>query len=138
MLSFIAEAQSQMCETIEASLSLSLDAFSTVELTNTSTLRSESDSSTVEAENSLSRYLHGRSHSESTPETTNQLNNINLQLNNLFRNANASTEEFNTRRTSAGLQLTLERIRLAQANAEMKRFQLLKNLDSFKVCHLTK
>ena len=34
---------------------------------------------------------------------------------------------------AAGLRLNLEEIRVAQANAELKRFQLLKKLDSLKV-----
>lgn len=184
-----------MCQSLEASLSLSLEAFAGVELNEATRLRSEADAMSDNAESSFSKYMHGR-HSERAnvaggagnndvgsggmgismdaldqQNLANSWNKLSDHVGSQFKNwsragsdgagSNASGGEGNdssggkgggpggklgrgkrvekdpalaTAEAAANLMHNLEQIRLAQANAELKRFQLLRRLDSIKVC----
>ena len=63
ILDEVADAQVSMCQSLEASLSLSLEAFAGVELNEATRLRTEADVMADNAESSFSKYMHGR-HSE--------------------------------------------------------------------------
>lgn len=196
ILDEVADAQVSMCQSLEASLSLSLEAFAGVELNEATRLRSEADVMSENAESSFSKYMHGR-HTEranmaggigvdgigsggivmdamdqqnfvaswnklsdhvgsqfknwnrvnsddSGEGGTDQLGNkggeAGRRLKNLRDRMNNRGKEdevekdpaLATAEAAANLRHNLEQIRFAQANAELKRFQLLKRLDSIK------
>ena len=187
ILESLASSQLQMCQSLEASLSLSLEAFVGEELNEATRLKSEVDAMEESAESSFGRYIHGR-HSERATllgvgkgmenlldEKDHQAlahswNKLSDHVGSQFKNwsrASSTNEEvesqrggkFNIRKLGGGggnaqgdkkveekdpvlaaaeaaanLRHNLEIIRLAQANAELKRFQLLRRLDSIKVC----
>ena len=180
-----------MCESLEMSLSQTLEAFAGAEFQEAHRLRDEADVLTEAAEESLAKYLHGRHQERSNTED--QISKAMQVASNQFgaalkgfaaaRSASgvgggagtssddvnggdagggsstATTPRPNTpsrkhragglRRSrssnadedptvahavaAANLRQNLEQIRLNQANAELKRFQLLKKLDSLKV-----
>lgn len=60
MLDEIASAQVQMCQTLEASLVVSLESFADTEMHHVSLLKADAESVTESAEASYSRYLNGR------------------------------------------------------------------------------
>ena len=155
----------QMCESLEASLSQTLEAFAGIELQEATRLRSESELMTESAEESFARYLHGRHPERANTEeqiqkvvtkVSDQANQIGSQLGSQIgstfkswsrtgsdassgRDTNArkprNKEEdpaYTHAMAAASLRQNLEQIRLAQANAELKRLQLLKRLDSLK------
>eukprot|EP00956_Cyclotella_meneghiniana_P012990 scaffold18576_cov51-Cyclotella_meneghiniana.AAC.4 len=188
ILESLSVSQSNMCQSIEASLSLSLEAFAGVELNEATRLKSEVDVMEESAESSFGRYMHGR-HSEratllgvgegmenlldekdqqNLAASWNKLSDhVGSQFKNWSRNTTTNEEmevqrggKFNIRKLGGGgggggngqgeskkeekdpalataeaaanLRHNLEMIRLAQANAELKRFQLLRRLDSIK------
>jgi len=182
VLDEIADAQVQMCETLEASLAHSLEAFCGTEVQDVTQLKAEAEHMTESAENSFSKYFNGRNAlSSGGADSTEKWNKLSDQVSggisstfNKWRTAGIMGGEdnpsfgmssaaasggsgsgggikhlTNTRRrprnkqaendpelvvaaTAANLRLTLEQIRLAQASAELKRFQLLKRLVSIK------
>lgn len=154
-----------MCESLEASLSLSLDAFCGTQLHEVAQLKQEAELMTENAESSLSRYLNGRHAPDVTSaDSWSKINDqISTQVGSTFHKWKAGTDgrmgtaiknwrykddgSMSRRSRSkvdadptlvmatltANLRLSLEQIRLAQASAELKRFQLLKQLISIKV-----
>eukprot|EP00547_Thalassionema_nitzschioides_P006881 CAMPEP_0194199544 /NCGR_PEP_ID=MMETSP0156-20130528/523_1 /TAXON_ID=33649 /ORGANISM="Thalassionema nitzschioides, Strain L26-B" /LENGTH=834 /DNA_ID=CAMNT_0038924459 /DNA_START=118 /DNA_END=2622 /DNA_ORIENTATION=+ len=154
VLDEIADAQVQMCESLEASLSHSLEAFCGVQVHEVTTLQSESDSMTDAAEQSLARYLNGRHASEdsnswnklseqvsnSFSKTFSTQTNMSGGLEGRFKNFLGTRQKDDKNKdpeqamatTTANLRLTLEQIRLAQTSAELSRFQLLQKLVSIK------
>jgi len=60
ILDEVATAQMQMCESLEASLSLSLEKFAGIEFRETKRLKSEAESTTENAELKFAKYLHGK------------------------------------------------------------------------------
>lgn len=60
VLDEIASAQVQMCQTLEASLVVSLESFADTEMHQVSLLKADAESVTETAEASYSRYLNGR------------------------------------------------------------------------------
>ena len=192
VLDEIANAQMVMCESLEMSLSQTLEAFAGAEFQEAHRLRDEADVLTEAAEESLAKYLHGRHQERSNTED--QISKAMQVASNQFGaalkgfaaarsasgvgsgGATSSSDDVNggdagggsstatmprpntpSRKHRAGglrrsrssnadedptvahavaaanLRQNLEQIRLAQANAELKRFQLLKKLDSLKV-----
>ncbi|KAL9191455.1 hypothetical protein ACHAXT_001161 [Thalassiosira profunda] len=204
ILDEVADAQVSMCQSLEASLSLSLEAFAGVELNEATRLRSEADMMGENAEGSFSKYMHGR-HSErahlaggiggngigsnmgaGAMDEVDQQNFVaswnklsdhvgsqfktwnrtvsnesagtnssgeggtdqpsaktgkepGHRLKNLRDRINRGKEEeiekdpaLATAEAAANLRSNLEQIRLTQANAELKRFQLLRRLDSIR------
>jgi hypothetical protein len=163
-----------MCESLEASLSLSLEAFCGTQLQEIAQLKQEAEQMTENAESSMSKYLNGRNAPEMTSiETWNKISEqVSSQVGSTISKWKAGSdgrtgsdgrmgsamkswrgkvdEAGSTLRrgrnktdvdpalalatTTANLRLSLEHIRLAQASAELKRFQLLKQLISIKVC----
>jgi len=201
ILDEVADAQVSMCQSLEASLSLSLEAFAGVELNEATRLRSEADVMSENAESSFSKYMHGRhteranmaggagggegigsmgsgmamdaldqqnfvtSWNKLSDHMGSQFKNWNRassdvssssdggnegaskgghepgrRLKNLRDRINRGKEEYEnekdpalaTAEAAANLRHSLEQIRLTQANAELKRFQLLRRLDSIK------
>lgn len=203
ILDEVADAQVSMCQSLEASLSLSLEAFAGVELNEATRLRSEADVMSENAAGSFSRYMHGR-HTERANmagvaggdgigsnsgmggsmamdaldqqnfvtswnklsdhvgsqfktwnrATSNESNNSTgedggsalsnkepgRRLKNLRDRMKGGKDDgenekdpaLATAEAAANLRHNLEQIRLTQANAELKRFQLLRRLDSIK------
>lgn len=174
VLDEIANAQMVMCESLEVSLSQTLEAFAGAEFQEAHRLRDEADVLTEAAEESFAKYLHGRHQERSNTEE--QISKAMQVASNQFGAAlkgfarsgsgvgsdeggsGAGSAAPGTPRkhrsgglrrskstnpdedpavahaaAAANLRQNLEQIRLAQANAEMKRFQLLKKLDSLKV-----
>ncbi len=187
ILDEVADAQIQMCDSLEASLSMSLEHFAGIELDETNRLRNEAESIADGAESSFAKYLHGKN-AHSVSETvsiggenvnmagggsavstgwnklsegvgsqlgfskwgrtnninpTNDFDSSNSSMGQIGydknkssrrgKNSNTDKEQFERAIGAANLRQNLEEIRLAQANAELKRFQLLRRLDSLKV-----
>jgi hypothetical protein len=161
VLNEVAEAQMSMCESLEASLAQSLEAFASIELKEATQLREEAEELTQVSEESLGKYLNGKKNPERERSRTPGRNeDLGGALGSLKGWARTASSEFdNSRRGSmslnsasvhsgasssvepgfvsatvaANLRDNLEQMRLSQANAELKRFQLLKRLDSIKV-----
>ena len=197
ILDEVADAQVSMCQSLEASLSLSLEAFAGVELNEATRLRTEADVMADNAESSFSKYMHGR-HSEranmaggvggsdglgmaismDAMEEQNLVaawNKLSDHVGSQFKSWNRGNSEESggtnssgegngamksggaklgsrlrdrmqrgkeeepekdpalaTAEAAANLRHNLEQIRLAQANSELKRFQLLRRLESIK------
>lgn len=68
ILDEVADAQIQMCESLEASLSMSLENFVGVELQEANRLRYEADTISDAAESSFAKYLHGK-HAQNAVES---------------------------------------------------------------------
>ena len=154
-----------MCESLEASLSLSLEAFCGTQLQEVVQLKQEAEQMTENAENSVSKYLNGRYAADMTSaETWNRISEqvgtqvgstlqkwktgTDGRMGSAIKNWRNKDDGGSARRsrnkadadpaivvatTTANLRHNLEQIRLAQANAELKRFQLLKQLINIKV-----
>lgn len=174
VLDEIANAQMVMCESLEVSLSQTLEAFAGAEFQEAHRLRDEADVLTEAAEESFAKYLHGRHQERSnTEEQISKAMQVastqfGAALKGFARSGSGVGSEDGgsgagsaapgtprkhrsggLRRSkstnpdedpavahaaaAANLRQNLEQIRLAQANAELKRFQLLKKLDSLKV-----
>lgn len=185
ILDEVADAQSSLCQSLQASLSLSLEAFAGVELNEANRLRTEGEVMSENAEQSFSRYMHGRwseranlaggidvesaeaydqqnfvaswnklsDHvgsqfknwtTDSEGNTNSTTGEVKGKLKN-FRNmmqhrasGNDKDDEIErdpslaSAKAAANLRHNLEQIKLTQANAELKRFQLLRRLDSMK------
>jgi len=154
VLDEIADAQVQMCESLEASLSHSLEAFCGSQVHEVTTLQAESETMTEAAEQSFARYLNGRHASEdmtSWNKLSEQVSNsfsktFSAQMSGSGNNEGRFKNFLGARQkedknkdpelvmatTAANLRLTLEQIRLAQTSAELSRFQLLQKLVSIK------
>jgi len=186
VLDEIADAQILMCQSLEASLSLSLESFIGEELQQATDLKVQAEEMTENAETMFAKYLHGKnsqgvggggsftnsSFVESSMEGNfgsswnkisegvgNQLGRMGLSTTSNGSNNEISPTRRNKNRVdnikdkirggngggggggdasvdgdvyAANLRQNLEDIRLAQANAELKRFQLLKHLDALK------
>jgi len=163
VLDEVADAQMLMCESLEASLSLSLETFIGTELLQAAKLKTEAEEMTEDGEAAFAKYLHGKNaqggsangESEQPVSSWNKISEgVGNQLGRIGLTTAASNEISPTRRKgkdngkekakgepvdkalyAANLKLNLEDIRLSQANAELKRFQLLKHLDALKVSH---
>lgn len=195
ILDEVADAQVQMCESINASLSISLETFCGSEIKEANQLKSEAESLTEQAEVAFAKYLHGKGaqHSDGDSVSTSSSssmgdrivgvgsggaggtassvaaaswNKFSEGMGKAWRNGNPldgvgissggasssaspnsplklkkgkggnhdkSKEPFEKALVAATLRQNLEEIRLAQANSELKRFQLLKQLDSLKI-----
>ena len=224
ILDEVADAQVTLCQNLEASLSISLEAFAGIELNEVTRLRNEGEAMSDNVESSFSRYMHGRhteranmaggigmmmsagegiglsgggggpgstsnlamdgldqhnfvtswnklsdhvgsqfknwnrasessgssngemggvvgagNSSNEQGETTKvqRLKNLRDRMNRVGGNANREDEiekdpALATAEAAANLRHNLEQIRLMQANTELKRFQLLRRLDSSK------
>jgi len=60
ILDEVADAQMLMCQTLEASLSLSLETFIGTELQQATNLKTEAEEMTESAESAFAKYLHGK------------------------------------------------------------------------------
>lgn len=147
-----AAAQLSMCKSVEETLAMSLEAFVDSETKTTSMLQQESDEATESSEQFYAKHLNGRFiFGDSVGETLNRSGGkqgIGTSLKNWStkqiekrrftrRNSNNSNDEEPERvaekaADAANTRLTLEQIRLAQASAELKRFQFMKHLIGIK------
>lgn len=151
VLDEIANAQVQMCENLESSLSHSLEAFRDTQVQEVTSLQTEADQMTDVAEQSFAKYLNGRQYA--SEDNVGAWNKLGEQVSNGFTKTWRESADLSRFRragsnagkdkrdpslvmasTAANLRLTLEQIRLAQTSAELKRFQLLQKLVSIKVC----
>ena len=162
ILDEIADAQMLMCESLEASLSLSLEAFIGTEIVSSGKLKTEAEEMTENAEASFAKYLHGKNahhssassdYDQSTGAVSSSWNKISEGVGNQLGRIGLSggNEASSPKRKGKGnghdkkgepidkalyaanLRQNLEEIRLGQANSELKRFQLLKHLDALRV-----
>jgi hypothetical protein len=162
VLDDIADAQILMSETLEASLSLSLETFISTELNHASQLKADAEEATVSAEAAFSSYLHGKSNTmnNSAAEDSaivspwnrisegvgNQLGRMGISSKNNLNDSSNNGKTFNSYHISsekgdylekvlyaANLREHIEEIRLSQADAELKRSKVLDHLDSLKV-----
>lgn len=149
-----------MCENLESSLSHSLEVFRDTQVQQVTALQTEADQVTEAAELSFGKYLNGRQFA--SEDNVGSWNKLGEQVSNgfsktwresadlsRFRRSGSNTNSSGSggggggkdkrdpslvmASTAANLRLTLEQIRLAQASAEIKRFQLLQKLISIKV-----
>ena len=194
-----------MCESITASLSLSLETFCGSEIKQANLLKSEAENMTEQAEVLFAKYLHGKGAQHSDGDSVSSSSSVGSSISErisagvgnsggggntassvaaaswnkfsegmgkAWRNRNpldvgigGSTSTITTSNTSspnsplklkkgknsnndkskepfekalvaATLRQNLEEIRLSVANSELKRFQLLKHLDSLKASYL--
>jgi len=165
LLEEVAEAQTQMTRSIEATMVTSFEYFASTELSTATALKSKAEQATTSADELLAKYLNGRHAAAlSTAEGGNvSWNKFSEQVENhgtsfLSRFSNRGKKENKTNlsqgvnapntsprkssnsedpvaqiaATAANLRLTLEQVRLAQATAELKRFQLLKHIVAHK------
>lgn len=155
VLDEIASAQVQMCASLEASLVVSLESFADTEMLEVTQLKEAAESETTSAEAAFSRYLNGRNADKLGDTPVDAWNKVSESATSQIpssvykmevpevkkpkpmkarrSSSNSSDPQQVQASTAANLQLTLEQIRLAQASAELKRFQLLKKLVSIKV-----
>lgn len=159
VLDDISDAQILMSETLEASLSLSLETFINTELNHASKLKAEAEETTDSAEAAFSSYLHGRGNIMNNTFTEdaailsswnrisegvgNQLGRMGISSKNMNDSSNRISSEkgeyLEKALYGANLRQNVEEIRLSQADAELKRSKLLDHLDSLKVrCRLNK
>jgi len=157
----IAEAQIQMTRSFEATMVTSLEQFASTEYNTAISLKDNAVKATGSADDLLAKYLHGRhaaalSTTEGRNKFSEQVENHGTSFLSRFQNRNKKenttnlSQGMNSRTTSprtqpisedpavqiattaANLRLTLEQVRLAQATAELKRFQLLKHIVAHK------
>lgn len=130
-------AQLSMVKSVEATLGMSLDAFVHTEVQTVGILQREAMESTETAESQYSKYVNGRMNFSEQTDTSQNKPGIGKSLNNWAskrierrRTSNQSGEDAALTRATeaANLKSALEQIRLTQANAELKRFQLMKHL----------
>jgi Putative GTPase activating protein for Arf/PH domain len=140
-----------MCKTLEASLGMSLEAFVISESQTVSILHREASESTKSAEQLYAKYLSGRMNftdavSAESVSKHGGKHGIGMTLNNwaakrierrragreTSSGGNSEDATLAKATEAANQRSALEQIRLAQANAELKRFQLMKHLISIK------
>lgn len=152
------DAQLAMCNSLEATLGMSLEAFAMGELKTVSILKTEADESTAQAEHAYAKHLNGRAsgrmaksgnsgddeiYGDSKQGGGGIANSIRTwgrkQVKQTSRSSlNNSSSSFaedanlNKATIAANLRLSLEQIRLQQATAELKRFEFMKHLISIK------
>lgn len=161
MLEEISEAQTHMTRSFEATMVSALEEFASNEYKSALNLNESSVKATASADELLAKYLNGR-HAAALSTTDGggnvAWNKFNQQVENhgtsflsrfqnrnkkdskpgFTRNASPQTKELSDNpavqiaTTAANLRLTLEQVRLAQATAELKRFQLLKHIVAHK------
>ena len=140
-----------MCKALEASLGMSLEAFAASESQTVSILQREAMESTRSAEQMFAKYIGGRLNftepvSAETMAKNGGKQGIGSTINSWAskridrrRNGrenstggNSDDVALSKLNEAANLRSVLEQIRLAQANSELKRFQLMKHLIGIK------
>ena len=167
MLEEVADAQTQMCQSFEATMTASLEHFADTEYRTAQNLKESAEESTENADQLMAKFLNGK-HAAAlnslTKETeggndawnkfSEQVGNHGNGLLSRFRkkdiglktnlsqglNSVSATRAMitsddpiaNAAAAAANMRLTLEQVRLAQAQAELKRFQLLRHIVAHK------
>jgi hypothetical protein len=140
-----ANAQRSMCDSLEGTLGMSLEAFAQAELKTVSLLKQDAEDHTNAAEQANSKHLNGRAGRQGSGLGDNVSEHKNKQgLANSIKNwgrkgrtdskSSLVTDDTNLAKATmaANLRLSLDSIRAAQVSAELKRFQLMKHLISIK------
>ena len=150
-----------MVNIFDSTLGMSLEAFAGTELMTVNMLKQEAEQTTESCENMFFKYLNGRnaagnaglfgSDEGNPPQKAEPKTQIFSSRLKNWRNKGQQQADNNSRKpgdrhdsngpedsslvmatTAANLRLSLEQIRLGQATAELKRFQLLKHLVGIK------
>jgi len=168
MLEEVADAQTQMCQSFEATMTASLEHFADAEYGTVQTLKESAEKSTETADQLMAKLLNGRHAAalNSLPKEADggndAWNKFSEQVGNhgngllsrfrkkegglktnlsqglssvtLTRPLSSTPEDPITAAAAAtaNMRQTLEQVRLAQAQAELKRFQLLRHIVSNK------
>jgi len=153
VLDEIADAQLQMCMSLQASLCEPLDAFAEEDIPEAYRYRNEANSVTDTSEKHFSRYLHGSDPTAQAPVQGNPLTsptqmgggggwrdfrNMKSAINQRLAGGKGGGENNAVNRQNSGnsdvggADANLRQIRCGLANAELSRFQLLRYLDSLK------
>lgn len=150
LLDETAAAQLALCHSVESTLGMSLEAFAEAELQTVSMLKQEAEESTDSAEQVYARYLNSKQAPVVELSTSNESTAKPNSAKHLFKSVRKNfaaeldrrrRQESNTSEAdatlgramdAAQLRTGLEQIRLSQATAELKRFQLMKHLISIK------
>lgn len=144
-----ANAQVAMCSSIEAALGISLETFASSEQNTVTILRQEADEATDTAEHMLAKYVNGRmkfNENESSSKqnekhgyraslknwTAKQIERRRTARESSGSNGGEDTTPLAKATEAANIRTALQQIQLAQANAELKRFQLMKHLIGIK------
>lgn len=141
----IAFYQMTMLQSIDSTLGMSLEAFAASELKTVSILKSDADEATEAAELHFGKYLNGKNFSESFGESgkAGVKTAAGERLGKAFKNWNLGRGNNDGASTTAdsrvekaleasNLLSSIEQVRVLQATAELKRFQLMKHLISIK------
>jgi hypothetical protein len=141
-----------MCDSLEGTLGMSLDAFAQTELKTVNILKQEAEEHTNAAEQASSKHLNGKtgrqgsglggdnpidaSPKQGLRDSIKKLNwGRKSRVDRLVTHSNSSVgDDTNLAKATmaANLRSTLDSIRMAQVSAELKRFQLMKHLISIK------
>jgi hypothetical protein len=140
-----------MCKALEASLCMSLEAFASSESQTVSILQREAVESTKSAEQMFAKYVGGRMNFTEPVSAEAMVKNggkqgIGSTINNwaskridrrrngrdISTGGNSDDAALSKVNEAANLRSALGQIRLAQANSELKRFQLMKHLIGIK------
>ena len=143
VLEEISSAQISMCESFESTLGKSFDTFAATEIRQVSVLKNEADEMTDAAEQSYARYLNGRLKFDDSSSSTREeekkgwrkfssIAAAEIEKRRQGGNQHNQSDEYVKAAQASNLRLSLEQIRLSQATAEVKRFQLMKHLISLK------
>lgn len=156
VLEEVSAAQLNMCNSLEATLGTALATFAQTELSAIAIMKKETDEATQSAEQLFCKYLtsgkqqtvvdnhDGQSKPPGKQGIASRVTNWSkktlageLDRRRIARvdSAGASPEDATLGKamTAASLKATMQQIRLAQASAELKRFQLVKRLINAKV-----
>jgi len=138
----IAEAQINLCRTLESTLGDTFEAFVNSELQTVNILSHEATAATETAESLYSKYITAKS---PNLEGTNSKDKDGPGFmraawagrgrsrgSNAGRGAGGAEDTLTRATLAADLRVQLDQIRLAQTDAEVKRFQLMKHLIDLK------
>jgi hypothetical protein len=139
----MANAQLVMSRSIEMTLGMSLEAFAAAELKTVSMLKTDADEMTVSSDQIFSRYLNGRNFLESVSDSNGSKSNKSgvpvpgtffkyLRKKSTDNGKGKGDAKLEGAIEASTLQSSLEQVRLMQASAELKRFQLMKHLIGVK------
>lgn len=152
VLESVAEAQESMCKSFHETLGMSLEAFALTERGTVSVLQGEAEETTESAEQAFTRHLNGKPVYVDGDDDTTASHRKGKRIATSFKKwstkarssgraasftgvvaNNANDDPALTKAMlAANLRLSLEQMRVSQATAELKRFQLMKHLISIK------
>lgn len=130
ILDEIADSQIQMCESIEASLSHSLETFAKAQIQRkTKTLRYDAETVTAIAETALAKYLHSGNQIRFKSWIKNTENDHEIKEDSIEFTTEKHLKNWENEFSGANHRENLEEILHLHVNAELKRFQLMSHLN---------